>query len=838
MLPTNPSDSLPSIETFGKGISFEVVDFPAIRSSLVRQIIDPDIEKNLRDYLIGGDILSQTRFEDAVFDSEETTIHGYNKSCPEWEGQMLVSSSVRKSAVRLSDPESCYYTSGKIQNIKKLLQLQGLNNVSYVPSEIEPNNNNAPWDKYTTARLLIEVEGVTIVVGFDRYPDYQTEVDSLLRRANYNYQNYVAQGAPQDKLDAVIRSIDAVNSGFILSKSVSVEMVNGAIQKDAFQEYPRVIGSMSDPERALRTYAHAYAYGRVLNALYFVEGSIPPEIVIPFELRRRDEEDNDFAGSVARETTDVPEVINKGISIAVVDFEAIFTRLITQVFDEDVMHNLIEMGRGDDKLSESEFRDQVIAYEKTMIHGVSQNNKGTGGRFWVRSMIFMERSDRNSPAFWRDPERITQMREYLIEQGFAVKHESVTDETKGMKHVIYITYGGYGMKIDLSASIESSNFIMCVVGKMPPTDLSNTNLGMKWSNKELPHVLDDDADPLAVIEAYAKMYTGFLNSLYLTKGVKPPEIRIDFVLSNSELGIKRREKSKEAANPPLELLGFRAVAGQDQAVAEARKLVKVIKDPEQYRKRGVKPIKGILLYGSPGNGKTSLARAIAEEVGAEFIEVNPTDVRDMWYGNTEKNMQEVFDKAIKTASSGKQVILFIDEIDTFAPSRQDFFGGRADKGLVGVLARNLDGFRPMTGVTLIGATNLQENIDPALLRPGRIDKTIHVGLPDLKGRVEILQVHIDKVRERATSREDLVSPDLDLNFIATITEGMSGADLENIINRTFEDKVHLKNAEDSAIPWTPLSTSELVDYVVAYKEQQRLAKIRGGSGKSRSHGFV
>ncbi len=193
-----------------------------------------------------------------------------------------------------------------------------------------------------------------------------------------------------------------------------------------------------------------------------------------------------------------------------------------------------------------------------------------------------------------------------------------------------------------------------------------------------------------------------------------------------------------------------------------------MKNPEVFEKMGIRPPKGILLYGPPGCGKTLLAKAVATESGANFIAVKGPEILSKWVGESEKAIREIFRRARQVAPA----VVFFDEIDSIAPAR----GFRHDSGvtdrIVNQLLAEMDGIQTLKNVVVIGATNRADIIDPALLRPGRFDRIIYVPPPDRKSRLEILKVHTRKVP---------LAEDVDLEKLATLTEGYSGADLEALV---------------------------------------------------------
>jgi len=193
-----------------------------------------------------------------------------------------------------------------------------------------------------------------------------------------------------------------------------------------------------------------------------------------------------------------------------------------------------------------------------------------------------------------------------------------------------------------------------------------------------------------------------------------------------------------------------------------------LKSPDVFEKMGIRPPRGILLYGPPGCGKTLLAKAVATESGANFIAVKGPEILSKWVGESEKAIREIFRRARQVAPT----VVFFDEIDSIAPAR----GFRHDSGvtdrIVNQLLAELDGIQTLKNVVVIGATNRADIVDPALLRPGRFDRVIFVPPPDKKARLEILKVHTRKVP---------LAEDVDLERLADMTEGYSGADLEALV---------------------------------------------------------
>ncbi|MEP7349647.1 MAG: ATP-dependent zinc metalloprotease FtsH [Sphingorhabdus sp.] len=216
---------------------------------------------------------------------------------------------------------------------------------------------------------------------------------------------------------------------------------------------------------------------------------------------------------------------------------------------------------------------------------------------------------------------------------------------------------------------------------------------------------------------------------------------------------------------------FEDVAGIDEAREELQEIVEFLKDPHKFSKLGGKIPKGALLVGSPGTGKTLLARAIAGEAGVPFFSISGSDFVEMFVGVGASRVRDMFEQAKKNAPC----IVFIDEIDAVGRSRGAGLGNQNDEReqTLNQLLVEMDGFEANEGVIIVAATNRPDVLDPALLRPGRFDRQVVVPRPDIDGRVKILEVHMKKVP---------LAPDVDGRVIARGTPGFSGADLANLVN--------------------------------------------------------
>ena len=216
---------------------------------------------------------------------------------------------------------------------------------------------------------------------------------------------------------------------------------------------------------------------------------------------------------------------------------------------------------------------------------------------------------------------------------------------------------------------------------------------------------------------------------------------------------------------------FRDVAGCDEEKEELAEIVDFLKDPKAYTAMGARIPKGVLLVGPPGTGKTLLAKAVAGEADVQFLSISGSDFVELYVGVGAGRVRDLFDQAKKVAPA----IIFIDEIDAVGRQRGSGLGGGHDEReqTLNQLLVEMDGFGSNEGVIVMAATNRADILDNALLRPGRFDRQVYVGLPDVKGREAILKIH---------SRDKQLAEDVDLNNIAKGTPGFSGADLENLMN--------------------------------------------------------
>lgn len=267
---------------------------------------------------------------------------------------------------------------------------------------------------------------------------------------------------------------------------------------------------------------------------------------------------------------------------------------------------------------------------------------------------------------------------------------------------------------------------------------------------------------------------------------------------------------------------FKDVAGADEAKQELEEVVEFLKHPKKYNDLGAKIPKGVLLYGPPGTGKTLLAKAVAGEAGVPFFSISGSDFVEMFVGVGASRVRDLFEQAKKSAPC----IVFIDEIDAVGRQRGAGLGGGHDEReqTLNQLLVEMDGFGANEGIIMIAATNRPDILDPALLRPGRFDRQIVVDRPDIKGRQEILKVHV---------KGKPISPEVELGVIARRTPGFTGADLSNLVNeaalmaaRKNKNKIDMPEMEEAAE--RVIMGPERRSRVISDKEKRLTAYHEGG----------
>ncbi|MBN3037666.1 MAG: CDC48 family AAA ATPase [Candidatus Diapherotrites archaeon] len=273
------------------------------------------------------------------------------------------------------------------------------------------------------------------------------------------------------------------------------------------------------------------------------------------------------------------------------------------------------------------------------------------------------------------------------------------------------------------------------------------------------------------------------------------------IAEETELELKT-EPVKEAVGVPQ--VTYEDIGGVHDEVQKVREMIEIpMKHPELFQRLGIQPPKGVLLHGPPGTGKTLLAKAVANESDANFISINGPEIVSKFVGEAEERLREIF----KQAQENQPTIIFIDELDAIAPKREEVVG-EVEKRIVAQLLSLMDGLQARGQVVVIGATNRPNALDPALRRPGRFDREIEIGVPDRKGRKEVLQIHT-----RNMPKDD----DVDLDRLADITHGFVGADIEALAKeaamKTLRRMIPEMNLEkEEGIP------SEMLEKLIVTKE--------------------
>lgn len=275
----------------------------------------------------------------------------------------------------------------------------------------------------------------------------------------------------------------------------------------------------------------------------------------------------------------------------------------------------------------------------------------------------------------------------------------------------------------------------------------------------------------AAIEAVRRI----MPKLNLEEGTVPPEVLDDLSVTRGDFeeAIKRvqpsalREVMVQAPD-----VGWDDIGGLEEAQKRLKEGVELpLKDPDAFRRLGIRPAKGFLLYGPPGTGKTLLAKATAREANANFISTKSSDLLSKWYGESEQQIARLFARARQVAPT----VIFIDELDSLVPARGGGLGEpQVTERVVNTILAEMDGLEELQSVVVIGATNRPNLIDPALLRPGRLDELIYVSVPDAGGRRRILSIHTAAMP---------LGDDVDLDALAERTERFTGADLEDLTRR-------------------------------------------------------
>lgn len=258
-----------------------------------------------------------------------------------------------------------------------------------------------------------------------------------------------------------------------------------------------------------------------------------------------------------------------------------------------------------------------------------------------------------------------------------------------------------------------------------------------------------------------RIVVGVLGSSIPFVVTKTKPVGVVGITEYTHVAVKMKPVVSEKKMPKIT---YEDIGGLENEILRIREMVELpLKHPELFKKLGIEPPKGVLLYGPPGCGKTLLAKAVASEVSANFFVINGPEVVSKWYGQSEQNLRKVF----QDAQENSPAIIFIDEIDAIAPKRSEVHG-EVEKRMVAQLLTLMDGLESRGNLIVIGATNREEGVDMALRRPGRFDREVEIGVPDKEGRKEILQIH---------TRNMPLAKNVDLGEIGSVTHGFVGADL-------------------------------------------------------------
>lgn len=336
---------------------------------------------------------------------------------------------------------------------------------------------------------------------------------------------------------------------------------------------------------------------------------------------------------------------------------------------------------------------------------------------------------------------------------------------------------------------------------------------------------------------YARLVEEVVLSLYEAKSEISPDTVFNFAPDdNTATSIKQAEQKLSFAKRQLSAAGFMEdgddedidkriviekprvrftdVGGQEKAKTELGDVVAGLADPDEFYSEGAEPPSGVMLYGPSGTGKTLLARATAGEANATIFSVGLASILHSLWGKTERYIQRIFDKAAEQAPA----IIFLDEIDAIARQRSSL--NQAYSSIVNVLLTNMDGMQERSrNVVVIGATNLLDLVDDALLRPGRFDMLIPVDLPDDAGRAQIFAIHRQKAIERATKPVDeIFDSHFDIAKLISSTRGFSGADIAEILRRGLVERVRTKRR---GVNSHPLTAEDLIEQIALYEKVRR-----------------
>lgn len=355
-----------------------------------------------------------------------------------------------------------------------------------------------------------------------------------------------------------------------------------------------------------------------------------------------------------------------------------------------------------------------------------------------------------------------------------------------------------------------------------------------------------ETDPMEFAKKYrlyAKLIEEVALSFYQIHGTQSPNVTLEFAPTDEAIaGFKRTENMLEMQRRQLTAAGllddegyddeiakhiimerpkirFVDIGGQKRAKTELSDVVAGLISPEEFYAEGAEPPSGVMLYGPSGTGKTLLARGTAGEAGVALFSVGLASILHSLWGKTERYIQRIFDQATEQAPA----IIFLDEIDAIARQRSSL--NTAYSSIVNTLLTNMDGMRERPrNVVVIGATNLLDLVDDALLRPGRFDLLVPVGLPGKQGRAEVFRIHQAKALQRALRpAEEIFDPSFDLDKFVAATKGLTGADIKEILRRSLVERVRLKRKGSTV---HPLTADDLISQIIGYEPIRKDKAVR------------
>lgn len=359
---------------------------------------------------------------------------------------------------------------------------------------------------------------------------------------------------------------------------------------------------------------------------------------------------------------------------------------------------------------------------------------------------------------------------------------------------------GDTVKICKAASIKEAKKVVLA----PPQTTSFSPDFVDFTKKRLINV---------PITAGDSVFLGVFGRPLIFKAVSVKPVGLTQVTSATQIQIREEPVSEVGGVPQV---SYEDIGGIGDQLKRIREMIELpLRHPELFSRLGIEPPKGVLLYGPPGTGKTLLAKAVASESEANFTAIQGPEIVSKFVGEAEERLRQIFQKAEENSPS----IIFIDEIDSIAPKREEAIG-EVEKRIVAQLLTLMDGLKSRGKTIVIGATNRPNALDPALRRPGRFDREIELGVPDRNGRKEILQIH---------TRGMPLDKDVELNELANMTHGYVGADLAALCReaamKTLRRILPKVNLEEETIPLEVLENLKITkkDFTEAYKEIQPTA---------------